>query len=713
MRITLGVVLLLALFVSAAEPAALEQPLNNWVKRSPVKDGPASPGLGYEASLAWDPQAKRVIRWAGHTQSGGHEQINELWTYDPLTGQWKLMEPNLSPPGVCCAQQNIFDPVQGRFLRFPGFSGNHGWHWFRENYLNNSSLWNYDLAKNTWRDMRPIPGPRPAALRCAAWDSDHQVAVLFGGEGSSEGTLVYDPYTNTWTSMNPKVQPAFRSGGNLAYDAANKRHILFGSQFNDDTHTWAYDLVRNEWTDRKPAVQPPTDRNDAVLTWDAASKTTVAVVRVADKMEKNEVVQGHVETWSYDYAANTWTQQKPAREVDGWHNRRRIITALPELNLLLLENYANPSDRIPGVDREQQMWTYRLAEAKADPRPAAPTGVQVATTGNSVSLEWQPAAGAAEYVVLRGEGAKPWQAEWRPVGRSEKTAWQDKEVKPGVIYYYSVRAVDGQKRESVDSVKVRTQPRVVEDAVVSVLSPTEVRLSWTAPGRDVEGYHVERAVVEVFSDDQVVRLKKDTPPLAEPSVGAIKAIGAFARLTQEPVKETSFTDAKVDLAKKQEVDGKPIHEHRFRKDQLDPEGKGYRYAVFAYRIRAVNALGVESGASPYFLTLPSAPQWLFSKEEGERCHLKWAANPEQKLKGYRVYRMDSPRVNGPGQPVRRLTAEPIDAAKYSDDQAGKDEKRYWIVAVDALGQEGLPSAPTWHNRVQRRHYAPFIGEWHQ
>jgi hypothetical protein len=29
----------------------------------------------------------------------------------------------------------------------------------------------------------------------------------------------------------------------------------------------------------------------------------------------------------------------------------------------------------------------------------------------------------------------------------------------------------------------------------------------------------------------------------------------------------------------------------------------------------MNAVGVESGPSPAFFTIPSAPQWLFSKED--------------------------------------------------------------------------------------------------
>jgi hypothetical protein len=264
-------------------------------------------------------------------------------------------------------------------------------------------------------------------------------------------------------------------------------------------------------------------------------------------------------------------------------------------------------------------------------------------------------------------------------------------------------------------VKARTQPRVVEDAVVSVISAKEVRLTWTPPAghTDLAGYHVERAVVEVFSEDEVQRLKKDTPPLAEPSVGAIKVVGAFRRLTKELVKTAGYSDTALDLTKSQSVEGEPLTRSRFRAEQLDAKGKPYRYAVYAYRFRAVNALGVESGPSPYFLTIPSAPQHLFSREEDEKCHLKWAANPEQSIKGYLVYWMKGPRPEGPGQAINRLTPDPVHEMRHTDLQAGKEVRRYWVVAVDTLGQEGIPSSATWYYRTCRHFYVPFVGEWHQ
>src|SRR5262245_39282038 len=102
-------------FAPAGDPPPLEQAPNTWVKRSPTPGGPVSPGMGYEASLGYDPVRQRVIRWGGHNQGGGGEQNAETWVYDPATAKWELKEPNTSPPGVCCAQQNVFDAGGGRF----------------------------------------------------------------------------------------------------------------------------------------------------------------------------------------------------------------------------------------------------------------------------------------------------------------------------------------------------------------------------------------------------------------------------------------------------------------------------------------------------------------------------------------------------------------------------------------------------------------------
>jgi hypothetical protein len=610
------------MFTSGAE---LTQSTNTWVKRSPLPDTPPSPRLGYEGACVWDNAHRVVIRYGGHNQGGGGEQNAEVWTCDPATARWTLKEPNMSPPGICCGQQNVFDAARRNYVRFPSFSGSHGWQWWREIYLNDSSVWTYDLASNVWRNMRPLPTPRLAPLRCASWDSDNEVVIMFGGEGSREGTLIYDPYANTWAWPKPKAQPEFRSGGNMAYDAARKLHILFGSQFSDDPHTWAYDLKANEWRDLKPAAMPPTDKNDAVLTYDPINKVVLALAKISEGSD--ESAKHRLETWAFDAGVNSWTKMKPAREPDASGNRARNLMFAPELNLAILEDRPHP----PGGLHEQQIWTYRYAEAKTSAPPPAP--------------------------------------------------------------------------------KSHPQPRIVEDIVVSVVSAKQVEIAWVpSSAQDVAGYHVERAPVEVLTEDQLKRLKKQTPPLAEPSVGAIKRIGQFKRLTSGPVREGKFTDATIDLSSREPNSGESIYERNFNAEQFDESGKPYRLAVFAYRVHAVNGRGTESGPSPAGFTIPSPPQWVFAKEEGTTCRLKWSANPEKGISGYRVYRMNG-RYDKDA--IVRLTGAPISGLAHSDPEAGKVARRYYVVAVDALGQEGFPSSPVWFEREWKRFYEPFTAEWHQ
>lgn len=619
----IAAVLAIPSVLPAGQPPDLQsQPANVWVKRSPLPDGPVSPRLGYEGACVWDSRHRLLVRYGGHNQGGGGEQGAEVWTFDPLTARWTLKEPNTSPPGVCCNAQNVYDPALGRYIRFPFFSGSHGWQWPRELYLNDSSVWTYDLAANRWRNMRPLPTPRLAPYRCAAWDSDEQKVVVFGGEGSHEGTWVYDPWTNSWQDMQPETEPQPRSGGNMAYDAARKLHVLFGSQFTDDPHTWVYDLRRNVWRDMQPETQPPTRANDAVLTYDPIHRVVLALVKITTGQDDD--ARHEVQTWAYDAGSNVWRRMRPAREPDAAGNRTRQLVFAPELNLAILENCTSQP-------REQQVWTYRFgtAEEKYEPPPVRP----------------------------------------------------------------------------------RESPRIVEDAVVSVLGPRRIALRWTAPeDASIAGYHVERAAVDVWSEDQLTRLKQRTPPLPEPSVGAVRRIGPFQQLTREPIAETEFTDEGIDLTRPTAIAGNPIYQRELHAEQLHTTGRAYRYAVFAYRIRAVNRSGEQSGSSPAFFTIPSSPQWVFSREDGTTCLLKWAPNPEANLAGYRVYRMDG-RYDR--EPVSRLTADPIAATTFADDDAGRGTRRYYVVAVDALGQEGFPSSPVWFQREWRDYYVPFVGEWHQ
>jgi hypothetical protein len=178
--------------------------------------------------------------------------------------------------------------------------------------------------------------------------------------------------------------------------------------------------------------------------------------------------------------------------------------------------------------------------------------------------------------------------------------------------------------------------------------------------------------------------RDNDPAYDEPMPVEVTDITGIRKLNEAPLKKIAFTDA-VDLSK------------------AGPESKGYRYAVHAYIVRAVNRLGTESGPSPYALTIPSAPGNVQLREKGKTAKLRWDANPEKGVVGYHVY-----RLKGRWSPVR-VTREPVKGTTFRD-EAGGGTTRYWVVAVDGLGQEGEPSSPVWYNRSYKGF---FTGQWHQ
>jgi hypothetical protein len=85
------------------------------------------------------------------------------------------------------------------------------------------------------------------------------------------------------------------------------------------------------------------------------------------------------------------------------------------------------------------------------------------------------------------------------------------------------------------------------------------------------------------------------------------------------------------------------------------------------------------------------------------AELKWDAAGKG-IAGHHVYKL------GKGVwEIIRVTEAPIRGNTFTH-QGGRNATRYWIVAVDGLGQEGEPSSPVWHNQSYKGF---FTGEWHQ
>ncbi|HYA43304.1 MAG TPA: hypothetical protein VEF34_18530 [Syntrophobacteraceae bacterium] len=122
------------------------------------------------------------------------------------------------------------------------------------------------------------------------------------------------------------------------------------------------------------------------------------------------------------------------------------------------------------------------------------------------------------------------------------------------------------------------------------------------------------------------------------------------------------------------------------------------YTVYAYRVTSINQLGVESGPSPSFKTVPRAPHhvnWTWDSKTGD-VSLKWNASPDASQ--YLVYKLNTPLAT-----FSKLTPSPISATTYTDFggvPSSSQNQQYYVVAVDKLDQEGEPSERSSINRSE-------------
>jgi hypothetical protein len=658
---------------SAGEPRAdwESHPENVWVRQSP-RDGRPVPKFGWEGSGAYDPARRTWIHQGGHD---GIPQGFAQFTFNVDTGAWEQVFAPNSPPGSCCVDgANVYDTANGRFVRFPGAALGHGWQWSRKVKMKGSPVWLFDPETRTWTNMRPPPYKEPekysktipGSLNAGAtYDPVHEVALTFGGQTGGGGTnslFAYDAYSNTLERLQGKGPPEPRDGHGIAYDEMNDCLVLFGSQYGNDEKTWIYTYEKNAWEGLDLDPHPPGKKGKTYSTIPKMAYDSTNGVSLCLTWDD---ATGQHQTWIFDGAARKWTAMKPATEPDTSMSRSRNLVYAPDLNVFILE--------LVGKDRGPEIWTYRY---KKGSRPkGSVSNLEVVTQGGkTATLSW---TGPGKAKVYRAQAEKPWEAKYAVIGSTEEPRFVDSGLEAGKTYFYRVNR----------SATVRTQPRVLIKPVVSVIAADKIEVGWNAhPAKDIAGYNLYRGLVTVATVKKGTpgAWKDNDPEYPDPQIVSVRDITGLTKLNEAPLTKTSFTDTGVDLTKK------------------GPESGDYKFAVHAYIVRAVNHLNVESGPSPYALTIPSEPENVLCREKGGSAELKWDASKEKGIAGYVVYEIAD-------QKVVRITPEPVKAASFVH-PAGNGNKRYSIVAVDPIGQEGQPSSLAWYNKSYKGF---FTGDWHQ
>ena len=200
-----------------------------------------------------------------------------------------------------------YDEVNGRLILFGGAEWNAGVFY--------DDTWAYNYSSNEWVELSSAVRPPPRFNPGVAYIPDQEAILIFGGykppERHLNDTWLFDVKTDTWRELEPLSSPAPRSSVGMAYDAKNRKVILFGGSSNSEyphSDTWAYDFESNTWTEMHPAT-PPKPQYGVGMVYDSLKERILLLEgHWVARDEGGRVRDGYDGSlYAYDYAADTWT----------------------------------------------------------------------------------------------------------------------------------------------------------------------------------------------------------------------------------------------------------------------------------------------------------------------------------------------------------------------------------------------------------------------
>lgn len=538
----------------------------------------------------------------------------------------------------------------------------------------------------------------------AEYDDNNQVIWTFGGQGwvSPNNRLhCYDAYSNELRNLDANNKPRGRNHAGLSLDTKRNKILMYGGQYLSDELTHIYDVATNTWTSHNISPRPPSTK-----TYTYSSAPSMAYDSINDihlciiyRESQADPKYGSLETWAFDMKTMTWSEvaaNEPAglnMNGGGASVRGHNLSFSPEDNTFYLESVYK-ADTATSKNDENQIWSFRYADGTAyGARPKAP---EIITGSDNITVSWGAVSGASLYRIFRATGTIPNLTAFTPVHETASLLLVDSAVTPGTIYYYRIAPVISGS-EGRKSSFARSQPRVMNAPLVEAMPDYTVDISWDAhTDSDIAGYNLYRGVATIHTNTTIVaedcswtdNRGKETvyDDYSTPVIEMIRNVTTIRKLnTAGLITGTSYSDVNAALSL-------PNSEHH----------ADYEYAVYAYIIKAVNKLGVESGPSPYRITIPSAPRNVLLSGN----QIKWDAAAESTVIGWNVYKWDDYY-----QPVDKINTSLITSSPYIlPELSYRGSDRFWVVPVDSLGQEGVPSVPVYYRDFYNGFHS---GTWHQ
>ncbi|MBP9890360.1 MAG: choice-of-anchor D domain-containing protein [Planctomycetes bacterium] len=304
----------------------LDVPPSGTVTWTQVNFTGAAPLARHHHSVCID-STGRLISGFGYVAIAANKAAADIWAIDPLAGSpaWQQLQTSSEPRGSQHAASGL-DAANGRMIVFGGLLGG----------VLDGRLWQLSLNSPiaAWSELN-AGGAKPAPRRSAkfVYDPVGNRMLMYGGYVGSYYQSISDemwqltltPGFETWTQLSLGGGPPGLADYSVVYDPVSHSAVYFGGQLNTGGGTnvlWRLALGSMTWS-TSTATTKPVARYGHSAIYDSVS---ARMIMFAGKYGGTDGVN---DLWSYNIAADSWTQLAVAGTPGGRYFHSAVFDSTP------------------------------------------------------------------------------------------------------------------------------------------------------------------------------------------------------------------------------------------------------------------------------------------------------------------------------------------------------------------------------------------------
>ena len=244
--------------------------------------------------------------------------LDETWVFEPGTGWTEL---DIEGPSARGRYGQGYDGEKHRAILFGGRWRKDGGSGDYDLY---NDLWAFDFGTRTWEELDDgSDGPPPRYYGATFWDAENEAFYLYGGATNAD-PMAIKVADDFWKWTEDDGWKEFQTSGDApsqrtflaeTFDAKRRRLVIFGGQVGDYwsnayNETYVLDLDGREWTELNDGDDAPSTRMHGQLLYDQARDRYILFGGHTDIGDGNDL-------WELDPESGEWSELRMADEFTG------------------------------------------------------------------------------------------------------------------------------------------------------------------------------------------------------------------------------------------------------------------------------------------------------------------------------------------------------------------------------------------------------------